>query len=472
MASSKLARLVIRGGTVITASSNQLADVLVEDRVVAAVTATGSDLSRNFSEAADRVLDATGRYVIPGGVDVHTHMEMPFGETYTSDTFETGTRAAIWGGTTTIVDFAIQSHGASLQDGLETWSRKAAGNCATDYGFHMVLTDVNESTLREMDQLVEQGVTSFKMFMAYPGVFYSTDGQILAAMQRAAGNGALIQMHAENGIAIDRLVTEALARGDVSPRFHGSTRPAALEGEATHRAIQLARVSGSPLYIVHLSAEEALAEVLDARDRGQSVFAETCPHYLFLTQHEMARDGFDGAKFVCSPPLRSHDDQNALWRGLVTDDLSVVATDHCPFCFKEQKELCRGDFSKIPNGVPGVEHRMDLLFQGVLQGKLTLSRWVEVTATAPARMFGLYPQKGSLQPGADADIVIYDPRTQATISAETHHMSIDYSCYEGMTVMGQVETVLLRGSVVLDKRQYVGTPSGRFIARGLCQYAR
>lgn len=467
-----MARLIIRGGIVVTASDDQLADVLVEDEVVAAVVTPGSDLSRSFAESADTVLDATGRYVLPGGIDVHTHMEMPFGGTFASDTFETGTRAAIWGGTTTIVDFAIQSRGSSLRDGLETWRRKADGKCATDYGFHMILADINESSLREMDQLVEQGVTSFKLFMAYPGVFYSTDGQILAAMQRAAGNGALMQMHAENGIAIDRLVTEALARGDVAPRFHGSTRPAALEGEATHRAIQLARISGSPLYIVHLSAEEALAEVLDARDRGQSVFAETCPHYLFLTQDEMAREGFEGAKFVCSPPLRTQDDQNALWRGLATDDLSVVATDHCPFCFKEQKELGRSDFSKIPNGVPGVEHRMDLLYQGVLQGKLNLSRWVEVTATAPARMFGMYPQKGSLQPGADADIVIYDPDARWTISAATHHMSIDYSCYEGMEVSGQVDTVLLRGSVVLDKRAYVGTPSGRFVARGLCQYAR
>ena len=465
-------RLIIRGGTVVTASSNHLADVLVDDERVAAVTTAGSDLSRIFAESADTVLDATGRYVLPGGIDVHTHMEMPFGGTFASDTFETGTRAAIWGGTTSIVDFAIQARGGSLQGGLETWRRKAEGNCATDYGFHMILADVNESSLHEMDQLVEQGVTSFKLFMAYPGVFYSTDGQILAAMQRAAGNGALIQMHAENGIAIDHLVGEALARGDVAPRFHGSTRPAVLEGEATHRAIQLSRVSGSPLYIVHLSAEQALAEVLDARDRGQPVFAETCPHYLFLTQDEMARDGFDGAKFVCSPPLRSHDDQTALWRGLATDDLIVVATDHCPFCFKEQKELGRGDFSKIPYGVPGVEHRMDLLYQGVLEGKLSLSRWVEVTATAPARMFGLYPRKGSLQPGADADIVIYDPTARTTISAATHHMFTDYSCYEGMEVSGQVETVLLRGSLVLDKRRYVGTPSGRFIARGLCQYAR
>jgi dihydropyrimidinase len=468
-----VARLIVRGGTVVTAESAQLADVLIEDERLVALAAPGSELSGAFAESADRVLEGAGRYVLPGGVDVHTHMEMPFGETFAADTFETGTRAAIWGGTTTIIDFAIQAHGGSLYEGLESWRRKAEGNCATDYGFHMILSDVNESSLREMDQLVDEGVTSFKMFMAYPGVFYSTDGQILEAMQRSAGNGALIQMHAENGIAIDRLVAQALIRGDVAPRFHGSTRPAILEGEATHRAIELARVTGAPLYIVHVSAAEALAEVLEARDGGQSVFAETCPQYLFLSEKDLARDGFEGAKFVCSPPLRSHDDQLALWRGLVTDDLSVVATDHCPFCFKEQKELGRGDFSKIPNGVPGVEHRLDLIYQGVVGGRLSLSRWVEVTSTSPARMFGLYPQKGSLQPGADADLVIYDPSVQWTLSASTHHMAVDYSCYEGMQVSGRVETVLLRGSVVLDKGQYIGSPSdGRFAARGLCQYAR
>ncbi len=466
-------RLIVQGGTVVTAGSVATADVLVEDGRILAVAATGSELSRSFGATADRVVDASGRYVLPGGVDVHTHMEMPFGGTFSADTFETGTRAAIWGGTTTVVDFAIQPRGGSLHAGLEDWHRKAAGRCAGDYGFHMILSDVNDASLREMDQLVEEGVTSFKLFMAYPGVFYSTDGQILQAMQRAAGNGALIQMHAENGIAIDQLVAQALATGEVAPRFHGATRPAVLEGEATHRAIELARVAGAPLYIVHLSAGEALAEVMDARDRGQRVFAETCPQYLFLSTDDLAREGFEGAKFVCSPPLRSQDDQLALWRGLSTDDLAVVATDHCPFCFKEQKELGRGDFSKIPNGLPGVEHRMELIYQGVLSERIGLSRWVEVTSTAPAKMFGLYPQKGSLDPGADADIVVYDPTARTVLSASTHHMAVDYSCYEGMEITGAVDTVLLRGSVVLERGQYVGRPGdGRFVARGLCQYAR
>jgi dihydropyrimidinase len=468
-----VARLIIRGGTVLTADSAEPADVLIEDQRVVGLAAARSELSQAFAESADRVLEAAGRYVLPGGVDAHTHMELPVAGTVASDSFETGTRAAIWGGTTTIVDFASQIRGGSLHDALESWRLKAEGNCAADYGFHMGFADVNESSLREMDQLVEEGVTSFKLYMAYPGVSYSTDGQILEAMQHSAHNGALIQIHAENGIATERLVAQALARGEVAPRFHGSTRPAVLEGEATHRAVELARVAGTSLYVVHVSAAEALAEVVDARDRGQSVFAETCPQYLFLSEDDLARDGFEGAKFVCSPPLRSRDDQLALWRGLLTDDLSVVATDHCPFDFKGQKELGRGDFSKIPNGLPGVEHRMDLIYQGVVGGRLSLTRWVDVTSTSPAKMFGLYPQKGCLQPGADADLVIYDPSARSTISASTHHMAVDYSCYEGMPVSGRVETVLLRGSVVLEREKYVGRRGdGRFVARGLCQYAR
>jgi dihydropyrimidinase len=466
-----VARLIIRGGTVLTADSAEPADVLIEDQRVVGLAAARSELSQAFAESADRVLEAAGRYVLPGGVDAHTHMELPVAGTVASDSFETGTRAAIWGGTTTIVDFASQIRGGSLHDALESWRLKAEGNCAADYGFHMGFADVNESSLREMDQLVDEGVTSFKLYMAYPGVSYSTDGQILAALQHGAHNRALIQIHAENGIATELLVAQALARGEVAPRFHSSTRPAVLEGEATHRAIQLARVAGASLYIVHVSAAAALAEVVGARDRGQPVFAETCPQYLFLSEDDLARDGFEGAKFVCSPPLRSSHDQLALWRGLHGGDLSVVATDHCPFRFQGQKDLGRGDFSKIPNGLPGVEHRMNLIHQGVVRGMLSLTRWVDVTSTSPAKMFGMYPRKGSLRPGADADVVIYDPSARSTISASTHHMAVDYSCYEGMEISGRVETVLLRGSVVLDRGQYVGRRGdGRFIVRGFCQY--
>jgi dihydropyrimidinase len=319
-----------------------------------------------------------------------------------------------------------------------------------------------------MDQLVDEGVTSFKLFMAYPGVFYSTDGEILQAMQRASGNGATIMMHAENGIAIDVLVGQALARGESDPKFHGLTRPAQLEGEATHRAIVLARVAGAPLYIVHLSASEALEEVIMARDLGQNVFAETCPQYLFLSEKDLARPGFEGAKYVCSPPLRPESYQTNLWRGLRTDDLSLVSTDHCPFCFKEHKEMGIGNFSKIPNGLPGVEHRLDLIFQGVNMGEISLGRWVDVTATTPAQMFGLFPKKGVIAPGSDADIVVYDPNGAHTISAATHHMNVDYSAYEGMEVRGKATTVLSRGAIVIENDSYVGSAgAGRFLERGL-----
>ncbi|MFD5800833.1 dihydropyrimidinase [Streptomyces sp. NPDC127020] len=462
-------RTVIRGGLVITASDEIHADVLIEDGRVAALAATGTPAAGSFT--AERVMDATGKYVIPGGVDGHTHMEMPFGGTYAADTFETGTRAAAWGGTTTVVDFAIQSVGHSLREGLDAWHAKAEGNCAIDYGFHMIVSDVNQETLKEMDLLVEEGVTSFKQFMAYPGVFYSDDGQILRAMQRAAGNGGLIMMHAENGIAIDVLVEQALARGETDPRFHGEVRKALLEAEATHRAIRLAQVAGAPLYVVHVSATEAVAELTRARDEGLNVFGETCPQYLFLSTDNLAEPDFEGAKYVCSTPLRPREHQAALWRGLRTNDLQVVSTDHCPFCFSGQKELGRGDFSKIPNGMPGVENRMDLLHQAVVDGHIGRRRWIEIACATPARMFGLYPKKGTIAPGADADIVIYDPHAEQVISAETHHMNVDYSAYEGRRVTGRVETVLSRGELVVTEREYTGHKGhGAYVPRSTCQY--
>ncbi|MCM8554662.1 dihydropyrimidinase [Streptomyces sp. STCH 565 A] len=462
-------RTVIRGGLVVTASDELHADVLIEDGRVAALAASGTPAAGAF--AAERVIDATGKYVIPGGVDGHTHMEMPFGGTYAADTFETGTRAAAWGGTTTIVDFAIQGVGRSLREGLDAWHAKAEGNCAIDYGFHMIVSDVTGETLKEMDLLVEEGVTSFKQFMAYPGVFYSDDGQILRAMQRAAGNGGLIMMHAENGIAIDVLVEQALARGETDPRFHGEVRKALLEAEATHRAIRLAQVAGAPLYVVHVSATEAVAELTRARDEGLPVFGETCPQYLFLSTDNLAESGFEGAKYVCSTPLRPEEHQAALWRGLRTNDLQVVSTDHCPFCFTGQKELGRGDFSKIPNGMPGVENRMDLLHQAVVDGHIGRRRWIEIACATPARMFGLYPKKGTIAPGADADIVVYDPHAEQVVSAETHHMNVDYSAYEGRRITGRVETVLSRGEPVVTEREYTGRKGhGVYTPRATCQY--
>ncbi|WP_225637560.1 dihydropyrimidinase [Streptomyces solaniscabiei] len=462
-------RTVIRGGLVITASDEIHADVLIEDGRVAALAASGTPAAEALT--AERTMDATGKYVIPGGVDGHTHMEMPFGGTYAADTFETGTRAAAWGGTTTIVDFAIQSVGHSLREGLDAWHAKAEGNCAIDYGFHMIVSDVNEKTLKEMDLLVEEGVTSFKQFMAYPGVFYSDDGQILRAMQRAAGNGGLIMMHAENGIAIDVLVEQALARGETDPRYHGEVRKALLEAEATHRAIRLAQVAGAPLYVVHVSAREAVAELTRARDDGLNVFGETCPQYLFLSTDNLAEPDFEGAKYVCSTPLRPREHQAALWKGLRTNDLQVVSTDHCPFCFTGQKELGRGDFSKIPNGMPGVENRMDLLHQAVVDGHISRRRWIEIACATPARMFGLYPKKGTIAPGADADIVVYDPHAEQVLSAETHHMNVDYSAYEGKRITGRVETVLSRGEPVVTEREYTGRKGhGVYTPRSTCQY--
>ncbi|MEU9921502.1 dihydropyrimidinase [Streptomyces griseoluteus] len=462
-------RTLIRNGLVITASDEIHADVLIEDGRIAALAATGTPAAEAFG--AETVIDATGKYVIPGGVDGHTHMEMPFGGTYAADTFETGTRAAAWGGTTTIVDFAIQSVGDTLREGLDAWHQKAEGNCAIDYGFHMIVSDVNQETLKEMDLLVEEGVTSFKQFMAYPGVFYSDDGQILRAMQRAAENGGLIMMHAENGIAIDVLVEQALARGETDPRYHGEVRKALLEAEATHRAIKLAQVAGAPLYVVHVSAQEAVAELTRARDEGLNVFGETCPQYLFLSTDNLAEPDFEGAKYVCSTPLRPREHQAALWRGLRTNDLQVVSTDHCPFCFSGQKELGRGDFSKIPNGMPGVENRMDLLHQAVVDGHISRRRWIEIACATPARMFGMYPKKGTIAPGADADVVIYDPHAEQVISAETHHMNVDYSAYEGKRITGRVETVLSRGVPVITEREYTGRAGhGVYTPRSTCQY--
>ncbi|MFE3458694.1 dihydropyrimidinase [Nocardiopsis aegyptia] len=466
-----MARTVISGGLVVTAAEEVEADVLVEDDKVAALALRGSDTARTWADSDADVIDAAGHYVIPGGVDAHTHMEMPFGGTYSADTFETGTRAAAWGGTTTIVDFAIQRPGQAVRDGVDAWMAKADGQCAVDYSFHAILSDVNESSLKEMDVLVDEGITSFKLFMAYPGVFYSDDGQILRAMQRGAANGALTMMHAENGIAIDVLVEQALAEGRTDPRYHGEVRKALLESEATHRAIQLARVAGAPLYVVHVSANEAVEELSRARAKGLNVFGETCPQYLFLSTDNLAEPDFEGAKYVCSTPLRPKEHQEHLWRALRTNDLSVVSTDHCPFCFSGQKEMGRGDFSKIPNGMPGVENRMDLLHQAVVDGHIGRRRWIEIACATPARMFGLYPRKGTVSPGADADLVVYDPAAEQVVSAETHHMNVDYSAYEGRRLTGRARTVLSRGRVVVDDGAYLGAAGhGRFVPRSTCQY--
>ncbi len=458
-------RTLIERGTCVTASDTFAADVIVEDDKI---TAIGKDLGKVY-DRIDKRIDAQGKYVIPGGIDVHTHMDMPFGGTYSSDDFETGTVAAAHGGTTCIVDFAIQPQGGgSLMKGLADWHAKAEGKAAVDYGFHMIVRDVNKSSLAEMDQLVKhEGVTSFKLFTAYPGVFYVDDAQIFRALRKAGENGALVCMHAENGPVIDVIIEEAKARGETAPAWHALTRPPRLEGEASHRVLALAEVAKVPLYIVHLSAAEALEQVRQARDRGVRAYAETCPQYLFLDHRNYEEPGFEGSKYVMSPPLRMPGNNEALWRGLQLDDLQCVSTDHCPFCMKE-KELGKGDFSKIPNGAPGVETRLYLTFEGVRSGRISLNRWVQLNSAAPAKLFGLFGKKGTLAPGADADVVVWNPEKRHTISAKTHHMKVDYNPYEGREVVGAPTHVLSRGKIVVENGNFTGRKGdGKFLKRGL-----
>jgi len=476
-------KTLITNGLVVNATGTALADVLIDGETIAAVLAPGSRLL-GFDVAAnvDTVIDAGGKYVIPGGIDAHTHMEMPFGGTSASDTFATGTRAAAWGGTTSIVDFVVQYAGENVIDQYNLWQAKAAGQCAIDYGFHQILSDVQDSSLIAMDELLNEGVSSFKLFMAYKGVFLSDDGQITKAMQKAASNGSMIMMHAENGSVIDLLVQQAIAAGNTSPYFHGTTRPWQAEEEATHRAIMLANLTGAPLYVVHVSAKQAVAQIATARDTGQNVFGETCPQYLYLSLEEQLGasseewGGFEGAKWVCSTPLRSREEghQHHMWQSLRTNDIQMVSTDHCPFCMKGQKDMGLNDFSKIPNGIGSVEHRMDLLFQGVVDKQISLERWVEVTSTTPARMFGMYGTKGVIQPGADGDVVIYDPNGHTSIGTaegRSHHMNMDYSAWEGFEIDGHVDTVISRGKVIVDDNRYLGTKGdGRYVKRGLSQY--
>ena len=452
-------RTLIQNGTVVNAGGSTRADVLIDGETIAVVGAIAN-------AAVDRRIDAAGKYVIPGAIDVHTHMELPFGGTFAKDTFETGTRAAAFGGTTSIIDFAVQSRGKSLREGLDAWHAKGQGNAVIDYGFHMIMSDVNADSLREMDALVSEGVTDFKLFTAYPGVFFSDDGAVFRAMQQTAKNGGLILMHAENGPAIDVVAAQAVEAGQTDPYFHGVVRYPIFEGEATNRVIRLAEAAGVPVYIVHLSARDALDAVRAARDRGTNAFAETCPQYLFLSLDDLG-NGFEGAKFVCSPPLRTADHQDELWTGLVKGDLQVVSTDHCPFDFHDQKQLGQGDFRKIPNGLPGVEDRVDLMHDGgVVGGRISRERWVEILSAAPARMFGLEGRKGVVAPGADADLVVYDPERRHVISAKTHHMNVDYSCYEGRAVQGGSDVVLSRGEVIVEGGEWKGAKGrGKFLRR-------
>ena len=451
---------LVRNGRIVTVSGIGEADVYVDGGKVALI-------GRGLSLPADTVVDASGCLVLPGGVDVHTHLDMPAGEISSADDFETGTRAAAFGGTTTVVDFATPERGQSLLAALDAWRTKAEGRAVVDYGFHMALREVGDSTLAEMARLArDEGVTSFKAYLAYPGVLQVDDASFFRALGTARECGALTLVHAENGGVIDVLARRALARGDTGPRFHALTRPPSVEAEATARAIALAEIAGAPLYVVHLSCAAALAHVSAARDRGVPVQAETCPQYLFLSIADYGRPGFDGAMYVMSPPLREAADQEALWRGLAGGDVQVVATDHCPFTLAD-KARGRDDFSKIPNGAPGIETRMMLLWDGgVRAGRIDETRFVELTAAAPARAFGLWPRKGTIAVGSDADLVVWDPERVTRLSARSLHMRVDYSPYEGRVVHGGPVAVMSRGEVVVERGEWKGRPGrGQFLKR-------
>lgn len=461
-------RTIVQNGRIVTAVDDYTADILMEDGRIRAIghgLPVGEDV---------KSIDATGLLVLPGGVDVHTHLDWEFGASHTADTFGTGTMAAAFGGTTTIVDFANQPRGGSPLAGFDNWLARAKSACI-DVGAHMIMLNVDDSALADMKTLIREGVTSFKMFTAYPGVLMVDDGQLFRAMRVAGANGAMTCVHCENGPVIQVLIEEALAQGRTGPKYHMLTRPTLMEAEATHRAIRIAELAEAPVYCVHMSAAEALETLAEARDRGIPAHGETCPHYLFLTLEEYDRPEFEGAKYVMTPPLRTHAHQAAMWNGLRTNDIQVISTDHCPFCFHERtlgvkysKELGRGDFSKIPNGAPGIETRLPLVYDGgVRPGRISLHRMVELTATAPAKLFGLFPRKGTIAVGSDADLVLFDPNERWTIKAADHHSRVEFSLYEGRPITGRVKKVLLRGNVIVDGTRWLGREGmGAFIKRG------
>lgn len=449
-------RTIITNGHIISATDDFHGDILIEGEQISAVGSPGTFVTMQ----SDSTIDARGKYIFPGAIDVHTHMELPLPTTVASDDFETGTIAAACGGTTTIIDFANQQRGHSLAEALQSWHRKAEGKAVTDYGFHITITDLASAPEEAMDEMIDAGVTTFKLLMAYPGTFMVDDETIYRVLRRSARLGGLVMVHAENGIAIDFIVREAVAAGHTAPIYHAHSRPAMLEGEAAQRAITLATLVEAPLYVVHVSCAHSLHAVAAARVKGLPVWGETCPQYLYLDDSCYAAPGFEGAKFVCTPPMRSDADNEALWVGLQRRELQVVSTDHAPFNYDGQKELGLHDFTKIPNGLPGVEHRVMLLYKGVREGKISIQHFVDLVSTMPAKLFGLFPRKGTIAPGSDADLVIFDPERTLTISAATQHQRVDYTPYEGMRVQGVPDTVLLRGQVIVRNGEYVGGKGG------------
>ncbi|RWR12874.1 dihydropyrimidinase [Siminovitchia fortis] len=453
---------IIKNGTIVTATDIYSADVLIDGEKIQAI---GQNLSDIYAE----VIDASGCYVMPGGIDPHTHMDMPFGGTVTADNFETGTIAAAHGGTTTIIDFCLTEKGKSLKSALEKWHAKSAGKAAIDYGFHLQIAEANEEVFKEMPQIIEEeGVTSFKIFMAYKDVLQADDETLFQTLITAREHGGLVMVHAENGDVINYLTIEALKEGNTEPIYHALTRPPELEGEATGRAARLTALADSQLYVVHVTCKEAVEQIAEARSRGYRVFGETCPQYLVLDQTYLEKPEFEGAKYVWSPPLRDRSNQEILWNALKSGELQTVGSDHCSFNFRGQKELGKNDFSKIPNGGPFVEDRFSVLFsEGVKKGRISLNEFVNIISTQAAKLFGLFPRKGTIAPGSDADIVLFDPEVERTISVETHHMNVDYSALEGFKVIGEPITVLSRGDFVIKDRQFVGNPGkGKFLKCG------
>jgi dihydropyrimidinase len=452
--------LIIANGTIVTAADVYRADVGVRDGRVVAIA------ERLAPEDGTRVIDATGKYVFPGGVDSHTHLDMPFGGTVTADDWRSGTIAAACGGTTSLVDFCIPERGQSLADALKVWHAKAEGKAAIDYGFHSVIVEMPDAVYQELARLPDHGVTSFKLFMAYKGALMSDDWTLVRALQQGRDHGALVMVHAENGDAVYLLQQQLIAEGKREPKYHATSRPPRVEAEATGRAIALAETLGAPLYVVHVSCHEALEEIERARARGVQVLAETCTQYLYFDESDLDRPNFEGAKWVFTPPLRAPHQREILWRALANGSLQAVTSDQCSFNFRGQKELGRDDFTRIPNGGPGIEERLTMVYQGVVAGRISLSRFVELVSTGPARMFGLYPRKGTIGVGSDADLVVWDPNAELTITNAALHHAVDYTLYEGKRVRGLPETVTLRGQVVVEGRSYVGTPgSGRFLPR-------
>ena len=456
--------VLIKNGRVVTATDDYFADIWIVGEKVSQI---GADLS-GLEDVADRVIDASGKLVIPGGIDPHTHLDMPFGGSFTADNFDTGTKAAAFGGTTTLIDFAIQRQGSSTLEGLDAWHGRAEGNATIDYGFHMIVTDMPESRLPEIDTLIDRGVTSYKMFMAYPGVLYADDATHYRTYCKVGEAGGLVSLHAENGIVIDEVIKKEIAKGHTEPLYHALSRPARMAAEAVYRAAAIAEIADVPLYIVHLDCVEAFREIRRARGRGVNVKCETCPQYLYFGLEEMAKPDFEGAKYVMSPPLRDKSGHEELWAGLASGDIEAVATDHAPFNFAGQKEMGREVFTKIPNGGPGIENRMTMTYQGVVNGRFDLHRWVDACCTQPAKIFGMFPKKGTIAVGSDADIVLWDPERAETISVDnpfTHHMNVDYSAFEGYEVKGFATTTLSRGRVICHEGKLETEGGGEYIKR-------